>query len=62
LPDPLDRIADTTAVFGTYQGLTRDPRFRFSRRRAGDELAEVSRIVKVERQAGGTDDGEVQIG
>jgi FO synthase subunit 2 len=32
-PEPLDEIADADEAFGTYAGLTQDPRFRYARKR-----------------------------
>jgi FO synthase subunit 2 len=48
--DALDGVADAAAAFGTYRELTRDPRFRFGRRR-GDQLVEVGGVVDVEGEA-----------
>ncbi len=48
--DPLDGLTDAAATFGTYDALTRDPRFRFQRaRRGGDQLIPLRRPAAVER-------------
>ena len=60
--DALDGVGDATATFGSYQALTRDPRFRYRRRGAGQELLEIGRRVEVEGQAVGAHDGDAQIG
>ena len=60
--DPLDAVDDAAATFGTYRALTRDPRFRFQRRRGGEQLVEVGGQVEVEGEAVGADHRGAQAG
>ena len=53
--DALDGVADAAAAFGTYRELTRDDRFRFRRRRGGDQLVEIGGMIDVEGEAVGAD-------
>ena len=59
--DPLDAVDDPAAVFGTYRGLTRDPRFRFPRR-AGEQLGQVAGQVEIEGEPGRVDHGQADRG
>ena len=58
--DALDGVADAAAAFGTYRELTRDRRFRFERRRRGDQLVEVGGMIDVEGEAVALDDRGVE--
>ncbi len=55
--DPLDRVDDAEARFGSYRRLTADPRFRFRR-----QVREVGRAVEVEGEAVAIDRHEAQAG
>jgi FO synthase subunit 2 len=56
-PDPLDRVDDAEARFGSYRRLTADPRFRFRR-----QVREVGRGVEVEGEAVAIDRGDPEPG
>jgi FO synthase subunit 2 len=63
-PDPLDRVDDAEARFGSYRRLTGDPRFRFRRqvRQVGGAVEVEGEAVAVDRreaQAGGAGGGDV---
>jgi 7,8-didemethyl-8-hydroxy-5-deazariboflavin synthase CofH subunit len=58
--DALDGVTDAAATFGTYGDLTRSTRFRFRRRRGGDQLLEVGGMIDVEGEAVGAHDPDVE--
>ncbi|HUQ03854.1 MAG TPA: 5-amino-6-(D-ribitylamino)uracil--L-tyrosine 4-hydroxyphenyl transferase CofH [Kofleriaceae bacterium] len=60
--DALDGIGDAASTFGTYAALTRDERFRFRRRRGGEQLVEVGGRVEIEGEAVGPYHGDAQAG
>jgi FO synthase subunit 2 len=60
--DALDGIGDASTTFGSYAALTRDERFRFRRRRGGEQLVEVGGRVEVEGEAVRTHDADAQAG